>query len=169
MIIYLDMDEVVADWFGYVSNALGKTWAQGIERIPREDWDRLKDSNPRVYRDLPLKQDAMELVRWVLTYAHKNPEVEVRFLSAVPAGNDMPWAFQDKVWWAHQYFPGIPVFLGPYSKDKQHHCQPGDILIDDRWSNIESWLAAGGHGHQYKNWPDCKQWLEKLLNVTPQP
>ena len=34
--------------------------------------------------------------------------------------------------------------IGPYSHDKQKWCIPGDILIDDRPSNIEQWTAAGG-------------------------
>ena len=34
--------------------------------------------------------------------------------------------------------------FGPYSKDKHQHCEPGDILIDDRSSNIEEWRAVGG-------------------------
>ena len=34
--------------------------------------------------------------------------------------------------------------FGPYSKDKWQHCNAGDILIDDRQSNIDEWRAAGG-------------------------
>jgi hypothetical protein len=62
----------------------------------------------------------------------------------VPKGNDVKWAFYDKVMWAQKYYPNIPVHFGPYSVDKWHHCQLGDILIDDRASNIEEWRAAGG-------------------------
>jgi 5'(3')-deoxyribonucleotidase len=66
------------------------------------------------------------------------------FLTAVPKGNDVPWAFYDKVVWVQNYFPDIPVMFGPFSKDKWQHCKPGDILIDDRKSNIAEWQAAGG-------------------------
>ncbi len=65
-------------------------------------------------------------------------------MTAVPKGNDIQYAFFDKVEWAQKYFPGVPVFFGPYSKDKYQHCKVGDILIDDRISNIEEWRAAGG-------------------------
>jgi hypothetical protein len=39
----------------------------------------------------------------------------------------------------------------------------GDILIDDRLSNITEWNEAGGVGYQYKNWEDCRLWLEAVL------
>jgi 5'(3')-deoxyribonucleotidase len=72
--------------------------------------------------------------------------INLFFLTAVPKGNDMHWAFYDKVNWVELYFPDIPVMFGPYSHDKQVHCTPNDILIDDRTSNITEWNAAGGHG-----------------------
>jgi uncharacterized protein YfaT (DUF1175 family) len=34
--------------------------------------------------------------------------------------------------------------IGPFSHDKQKWCKPGDILIDDRPSNIEEWTGVSG-------------------------
>jgi len=165
MIIYLDMDDVVADWYGEAQNLLGMRWKNHHERIPPEDWDQLKQ-NSRFYRNLPLKEGARELVEWVCLYVIRNaPDADVRFLTALPRGDDMPWAVYDKVMWAQDYFPNIPVFIGPYSTDKWKHCKPGDILIDDRTDNCEQWENAGGHAHIYRNWEECKQWLEELLEV----
>jgi 5'(3')-deoxyribonucleotidase len=63
----------------------------------------------------------------------------------VPKNDDVPWAFYDKVLWATNYFPDIPVHFGPHSWDKYKHCRvEGDILVDDRPDNCEQWLAAGG-------------------------
>jgi 5'(3')-deoxyribonucleotidase len=78
-------------------------------------------------------------------------DYDLKFLTAVPKGNDVPWAFNDKVQWAQSYFPSIPVFFGPFSKDKHVHCRPGDILIDDRLSNIEEWRAASGIAIHHTN------------------
>ena len=72
----------------------------------------------------------------------------------------------DKVCWAQEHFPGIPVFLGPYSQDKWQHCRPGDILIDDRTSNCTEWENAGGHSHIYKSWVSCKVWLDEHFKST---
>lgn len=160
MNIYLDMDDVVADWMGYAKNYLRLEWQPG-EMVPDKEWRRLKDDQ-RMYRNLPLKAGAKDLVDWVTKYARRT-DSGLFFLSAIPHGNDMPWAIQDKVWWAHDHFPHIPVFLGPYSHDKWVRCEAGDILIDDRRSNCEEWSRAGGRAHMYKNWLDCKQWLEKEL------
>ena len=161
MNIYLDMDDVVADWMGYARAYLKQPqWKEG-EMLPDTTWRRLKDDQ-RMYSKLPLKEGAHELVDWVTDYTNKNNS-SLFFLSAIPHGNDMPWAPQDKVFWAQQHFPHIPVFLGPYSHDKWVRCTPGDILIDDRKVNCDEWTRAGGLAHQYKAWPECKVWLEQTL------
>lgn len=163
MIIYLDMDDVVADWHEAAQQFLKRRWDKKGERIPQDEWNRIKQ-NSRFYRHLPLREGARDLVKWVEAYCQAHPGTEYRFLSAIPRDNDMPWAPQDKVWWAHEHFPGWPVFIGPYSHDKHHHCEPGDILIDDRTSNCMEWADAGGRSHIYTNWPECKEWLENTLN-----
>ena len=136
-------------------------WKEG-EMVPEKEWRRLKDDQ-RMYRNLPLKEGAVELVNWCQNYVDTHKDVGLYFLTAVPHNNDVPWAFFDKVLWAQNYFPDIPVFFGPYSHDKWVRCSPGDILIDDRRSNNEEWIRQGGRAHLYKNWPDCKTWLEKEL------
>lgn len=163
MNIYIDMDEVVADWTSAAKEYIG-TWDQTLPRVPPEKWEQLRNYK-RIYRDLDVRPGAHELVDWILKYQKKNDNVFVAFLTAVPQGNDVAWAFQDKVHWANFHFPGVPVFFGPYSKDKAHHCKPGDILIDDRLSNYEEWTAVGGICHRYKEWPECKLWLEQTLGA----
>jgi hypothetical protein len=162
MIIYLDMDDVVADWHAAAQEFLKKRWIKETERIPQDEWDSIKQ-NSRFYLDLPLKEGAHDLVAFCLNLVSKGQASEVRFLTALPHDNSMPWAAQDKVWWAHRHFEGIPVFLGPFSHDKWRHCQPGDILIDDRVSNCNEWRNAGGQSHIYKEWPECKVWLENIF------
>lgn len=163
MNIYLDMDDVVADWMGYARVYLKQPqWKEG-EMLPDTTWRRLKDDQ-RMYSKLPLKEGANDLVDWVTKYATKN-NCGLYFLSAIPHGNDMPWAPQDKVFWAQKHFPHIPVFLGPYSHDKWVRCTPGDILIDDRKVNCDQWVRAEGKAHQYKSWPECKTWLEETLGT----
>ena len=165
MIIYLDMDDVVADWRTAAEDFLklkfsnNDPWA----RIPDEKWQELK-RNSRFYRHLPLKENAHDLVQYCRDAVSNGLADGLAFLSAIPHNNDMPWSIQDKVWWAHEHFEGIPVFLGPYSQDKWQHCKPCYILIDDRTSNCEEWIKAGGHAHIYRTWEDCKHWLENLLN-----
>ena len=167
MIIYLDMDDVVADWHTAAQEFLRMRWNKDNERIPQEDWDKIK-MNARFYRHLPLKENAHDLVQYCRDAVSNGQADGLAFLSALPRNNDMQFTAQDKVWWAHEHFEGIPVFLGPYSYDKWKHCKPGDILIDDRTSNCDEWTRAGGLSHIYKTWEGCRPWLEQTLNPMPE-
>jgi 5'(3')-deoxyribonucleotidase len=138
--LYLDMDGVVADFDEYAARTLGVPPSEGI--YPDEVWYKLA-SNARLYRDLKKTSYADQLVAECEDFA-LTKGYNIYFLTAVPKGNDVKWSFYDKVLWAQQYFPGIAVMFGPYSKDKWQHCNAGDILIDDRQSNIDEWRAAGG-------------------------
>ena len=164
MIIYLDMDDVVADWRTAAEDFLKLKFPNddAYARIPDDEWAKLK-RNSRFYRYLPLKPGAHDLVQFCRDAVSSGQADGMAFLSAIPHNNDMQWAIQDKVWWAHEHFEGIPVFLGPYSHDKHVHCQPGDILIDDRTSNCMEWENAGGLAHIYRTWEGCKPWLTQIL------
>lgn len=158
--IYVDMDEVVADFKGYAEEFFQRT-LDDRERLPPEQWQRLS-SNPRLYRDLKVRDGAYELMNWLrVTCAER--VIGLYFLTAIPRNNDVPYAVMDKVEWCQKYFPGIPCFIGPYSREKVKRCNPGDILIDDRLSNVTEWIEAGGRAYQYKKWEDCKIWLEETL------
>ena len=139
--LYLDMDGVVADFDGYAEKMLGAEHKVN-DVWPYSVWQQLLE-NQRLYRDLAKTNEADELVEYCRNYC-KAKGYDLYFLTAVPKGNDVHWAFYDKVVWVQNYYPDIAVHFGPYSKDKQAHCKPGDILIDDRNSNIEEWKAAGG-------------------------
>ena len=143
--IYLDMDGVVADFTAYAKKLLKKD--TNASRYPDHEWRKLAD-NKRLFRDLDKTPEADTLVRACVDICARH-KYELLFLTAVPCNNDMHWAFYDKVNWAHDHFPGIPVHFGPFSKDKHVHAKTGDILIDDRTSNITEWRAAGGIGIQH--------------------
>ena len=158
------MDDVVADWRGAAQDFLKMSWNKEEDRIPEEDWERIK-VNSRFYRNLPLKEGATDLVRYCMNAVTSNQAEGLFFLTAIPRDYSMPYVSSDKIWWAHDYFPDIPVFFGPMSHDKWRHCKLGDILIDDRTSNCIEWSKVGGHSHIYRSWEECKPWLEKQLNI----
>lgn len=164
MKIYLDMDDVVADWMPAARAIVNRNWNYG-ERIPESDWSKVK-AKSRFYRDLPIKPGAHELVDYCKQLVENGQAEGLYFLTALPHDHSVPYAAQDKVWWAHERFPEIPVFFGPYSYDKWRHCRPGDILIDDRTSNCSEWQAAGGRAHIYRDWSACKLWLEEELELV---
>jgi hypothetical protein len=162
MKIFLDMDDVVADWKALGQQLVGRTWESGLTHLPDHDWVKIK-SYDRFYRDIPIKEGAHELVDFCTKFANKN-SVELAFLTALPHDDDMPYAAYDKIMWADKYFPHLVVFFGPYSGDKWKHCTPGDILIDDRVTNCQQWREVGGIAHEYTTWQNCKPWLGEILN-----
>ena len=158
------MDDVVADWRTAAEDFLKLKFPNGDQwaRIPDDKWQELK-RNSRFYRNLPIKEGAFELVDICRNLVVDGLADDLRFLTALPHNNDMQYAAYDKVLWATERFERIPVLFGPYSNDKYKHCQPGDILIDDRTDNCAQWIDAGGRAHIYRNWLDCQEWLEGLL------
>lgn len=149
--IYIDMDGVVADFNLFVSELLGRQIGWDQHDLTAKEWDILADF-PNLYSKLPLIEGSLNMVKVCRSF---EPEVNVEFLSAIPRQSTMPAAKQDKIDWIAKYFPGMVVNFGPYSKDKQKWARPGDILIDDKPSNIEEWGAAGGipvlHLKDYNN------------------
>jgi len=157
--IFLDMDGVVADFNAYAKELVGYT-APG-KRYPEEDWDKIK-VNPRLYRELPVIEGSEFFVERVRQLANEN-ELSLKFLSAVPRQNDVGWVFWDKIEWVKTYFPGIPLWFGPYSRDKHVHCVDADILIDDREDNIQDWTQVGGVGILHTDFITSIRELEHIL------
>ena len=140
--IFLDMDGVVADFDTFVSGLLGRPigWHNSKGDLSIEEWAKISAVD-RLYYHLPLMPDATKLVAYVKSLSTR---FNVQFLTAIPRRTTVPTARDDKQAWVDKYFPGMRMDIGPYSHDKQKWCMPGDILIDDRPSNIEEWRRAGG-------------------------
>lgn len=140
--LYLDMDGVVVDFQAGAAQVLGYRLDDPSAFYPEEDWKKLSACE-HWFADLPKMAGADILVEIARCF-REDLNYRVLFLTAIPHNNDIPWAFHDKIKWAEKYYPDIPVHFGPYSDDKQHHCKPHDILVDDRRDNCEQWTTAGG-------------------------
>lgn len=158
--IYLDMDGVVADFDIVAKEITGYSTDSGM-RYPDKDWKKILEY-PRFYRGLPLCAGAENFVSEIKDIAFQHG-LDLKFLTAIPKENDMPYVFMDKVHWVDKYFPNIPVFFGLYSSDKHKHCKPNDILIDDRVSNCFDWNVAGGIAILHKNTEDSLTKLKELF------
>jgi len=139
---YLDMDGVVADWTEGVAKFIGYRLDDARIKYPDSDWQKIR-CNQRLFRDLPKMAKADQMVELARKFRDELG-YELLFLTAIPHYNDIHWAFWDKMHWAQERYPDIPVHFGPYSEDKKKHCNPGDILVDDRVDNCASWEDAGG-------------------------
>lgn len=158
--LYLDMDGVVADFDRYAHETLGLPPSNG--KYSPEEWSDLS-KNPRIYLGLQKTPYADRLVDACRKFC-KEREFDLKFLTAIPKGNDIPWAFNDKVTWALFFYPDIPVMFGPYSKDKHLHCRMNDILIDDRLSNIREWSGKFGYAIHHKS---IEETLDELAKYQP--
>ena len=145
--IYLDMDGVVADFNKFASDILGREIGWGVQDLSSEEWDKLNQVNS-LYFKLPLIEGSTRLVGIAKSFSTR---FNVEFLTAVPRVTTMPSAALDKKMWIDKYFPGMKVNYGPYSRDKQKWAKPGDILVDDKPSNIEEWVNAKGIGILHKD------------------
>lgn len=146
--IFVDMDGVVADFnhgAARAINASNDVLQQALDagHWDHASWKHIVKYHPRIFRDLP-KMPKADLMMGIAIKFRDEFLWDLRMLTAVPKGNDVPDAFGDKIYWMSQHYPGIPVWFGPYSQDKKDHCKPGDILIDDRKDNCENWRSAGG-------------------------
>lgn len=156
------MDGVVADWEQQAHNILGSGTLDLNGRWPDADWARLKACE-NFYRILPKTPWADDLI----TVARRFRDElgwDLVFLTAIPHTNDVPQVYQDKIEWVQDYYPDIRVHFGPYSQDKQDHCRPGDILVDDRRDNCLQWRSRGGLTVEVLAGAQCVYALQDLFN-----
>ena len=162
--IYIDMDGVVADFNAYIGGLLGRPVRWTDRSITEEEW-AVVTSQDHIYFKLPLTPEATTLVGYCSQF---KDEYKVEFLTALPGKNRVPTAAADKQNWINKYFPGYKVNFGPLSSDKWKWCKPGDILIDDKFTNIDDWYTKGkGIGIFYKeNIHATLHHIDKAIGIT---
>jgi 5'(3')-deoxyribonucleotidase len=165
MIIYLDMDDVVADWRAAVEGYVNWQFPGGDQWAPMPEHLRERLYSYRhMYRDLRLKPGAQELVQLCRTAVYSGRAQAVRFLTAVPSNLvRWPYSIQDKVEWAQHYFSDVPVWFSIGGENKYQYCEPGDLLVDDRAINCERWCEAGGEAVHYHSWDKSRTQVELAL------
>lgn len=168
--IFIDLDDVTADFMGYLNKALGRSYAVG-DKVTQEDWDEIRTYHQRIFHDLEPNKEFIPLFQRICYNANRS---DIAFLTALPHPDHLStWAYapMDKINWVREYCGDVirmkwhpPVFLGPYAHDKYKHCEIGDVLIDDNATNCADWERAGGIAHLYRNANDCQQFLDTLFN-----
>ena len=159
-IIHLDLDGVIFNMTKRVKELLGKTLDEFSSR--QEAWDKL-NKHQDIFQNLELMPDAEALVDGVTKFARENG-YKVEVLTAIPLMTKMPYAALHKEESVKRHFGhlGWKFKIGPHAKDKQNHCKPGDILIDDSDQNIDQWNAAGGIGILHTSAKDTLKELSKI-------
>lgn len=151
--LFLDADGVLADFEEGARRLLGIPPKQYLAQHGRGAfWKRLAKAR-NFYGSLPEMPDARRLFDGV---KHLEPTI----LTGLPLGN---WAAPQKVRWAAEHFPGVPI-VTCLARDKHKHMHAGDVLVDDREKHREIYEAAGVVFVHHKNAADS---LRQIARIFP--
>ena len=151
--LFLDADGVLADFYEGARRLLGMHPREfEAKHGRREFWRRIANAR-NFYGTLPEMPDARVLFEAV---EHLKPTI----LTGLPLGN---WAAPQKVRWAAEHFPGVPI-ITCMARDKHKHMRPGDVLVDDRDNHRSSYEAEGVAFVHHKSAEDS---LRKLAKIFP--
>ena len=145
--IYVDMDGVLADFFGEWKKLVGKDWREiGKDEI-EPALKKIRDEED-FWLNIPLTSNAKKLLGII-----KQVKGNYKILSS-PLAND-PKSEPHKREWIEKnldFFPPTEVII---TKDKAKYATTPDgtpnILIDDYGVNIAAWESAGGIGFKHKD------------------
>jgi len=156
--LFLDADGVLADFDEGARRLLGMTPREYELKHGRGGfWKRLATAK-NFYGSLPEMPDARLLFDGV---KHLKPTI----LTGLPLGN---WAAPQKVEWAAEYFPGVPI-ITCMARDKHKHMKPGDVLVDDRENHRAAYEVAGVVFVHHKNAEDSLRQLAKIYPSVKVP
>ena len=144
--IYVDMDGVLADFFGVWNKMMGVSHWKEIKNI-EAGLAKIRDQKD-FWINLPMTRNAKRLLS-----AIKKHKGKYNILSSPLAGD--PNAEPQKREWVQKYLGGFaPTKVIIDDNKAQYATQPDgtpNILIDDFGQNISKWNAAGGIGIQHKD------------------
>jgi 5'(3')-deoxyribonucleotidase len=156
--LFLDADGVLADFDQGARELLGTRAKEFIAKHGRGTfWKRLAKAE-NFYGSLPEMPDARLLFDSV---KHLKPTI----LTGLPLGE---WAAPQKVKWAAEHFPGVPI-ITCMARDKHKHMKPGDVLVDDRERHRAAYEEAGVVFVHHRNAVDSVHQLAKIYKSVKAP
>ncbi len=166
--IYVDMDGVLADFFGAWKKLVGKDWRE-IKDLDGA-LQRIRDKDD-FWLNIPVTPNAMNLLNLV-----KQLKGKYNILSA-PLPND-PNSEPHKRQWIENNLSRFPPSKVIITSNKSVHATQPDgtpnILIDDFGKNIAKWEAAGGVGFKHKDHKfertvkNLKAYMNKPVEEAPE-
>ena len=162
-IVYLDMDGVLADFFGEVAREHGVEHWKQVRRREMTIVQTARQSG--FFRKLPVLPNAQELIRGVLRQAGAYSILSSPLLSNVEESS------KEKMQWLQQHLQQHPPQSIIFDHEKHKFATQADgtpnILIDDYGTNIRLWEANGGIGIKYKP-EQCQAVLKRLSQALSQ-
>ena len=151
--LFLDADGVLADFDAGATRLLGMSPRAFEAKHGRGTfWKRLASAE-NFYGTLREMPDARLLFDAV---KHLKPTI----LTGLPLGS---WAAPQKVEWAAEHFPGVPI-ITCMARDKHRHMAGADVLVDDSERHMAAWEEAGGIYILHRS---AKESLVQLAQIYP--
>lgn len=159
-IIYVDLDGVLVDFDnGFKAISAGVDKKQFIEKHGIESlWKLINSKGELWWSNLDWMPDGTKL--WS---ALQNKNIAV--LTSGSTRNTGTTAINGKKQWVTNHLGAVKTIVVNSSRDKQKYARPGDILIDDLYSNIAAWTDKGGIGIQHRNTDETINKLNEILNT----
>jgi len=150
--IFCDMDGVITDFderFDYFAGISPKEYESQYGK--KKFWNLINDAGIGFWVGMKWMSDGKQLWKYIQKYS---PSI----LSA--PSNDPSSRFGKKEWIKNN-LPGIKLILSK-ATDKKNYSGKYHILIDDRASNVQDWISAGGIGILHTSTENTINQLQKL-------
>jgi len=160
--IYLDMDGVIADFFGQWAKQHNVDHWKAIQN-KEEEIDELANSTPdRVYDyfyTLPVLPGGEKLVNWLL-----EKKIDFTILSSPLKGPFRQSSIDAKKDWLDDNFPGLSA-NAIFEHDKYIYAKD-NILIDDFNPNLKLWKEHQGTPVKYEDeYEDPSSYISVIQNL----
>lgn len=163
--IYLDMDGVIADFFGGIEHEFGVDHWKDLD-FKEVVFAQLRNTD--FFYRLPLFPTSDKLISHVKMIAWQE-EIEWGICSSPLRGDDYNSSYHKRNWLQlHDFMPKVSNCIFTSNKHKYAWSELDrmpNILIDDKPENIDRWNKAGGIGIRYQaNEDDFEEYLIPRLN-----
>ena len=150
--IFCDMDGVIADFderFDYFAGISPRAYESQYGK--KKFWNLINDAGAGFWIGIKWMSDGKKLWNYIQKYTP--------ILLSAPS-NESSSRFGKREW-VKNHLPGVKLILSK-APDKKNYSGKEHILIDDRASNIQDWIAAGGIGILHTSAEDTINQLQKL-------
>lgn len=158
--IYFDMDGVLCD-FDKRCNELD-CWRQDNHR---PNWKKMKDIGPTFWSGMDKIQTGLDLLELICKWVETHPGFQVGILSAIHL-------FEGKIGkraWLKKYCPQIDpenVIIINNGNFKYELATTNSCLVDDKLSNVENYISAGGKGIHFDKTKTIHELFNAIMKTT---